>query len=61
MKLYKVTYENENWEQDTYLTVGDNHLSEVEKREMDKLSSMSLRFINCFSIDEVDGHKILVG
>lgn len=61
MRLYKVIYENENWEQDIYLTVGSDHLNEVEKREIDKLSSMSLIFINCFSIDEVDGHKILVG
>lgn len=61
MRLYKVIYENENWEQDIYLTVGSDHLNEVEKREIDKLSSMSLRFINCFSVDEVDGHKILIG
>lgn len=61
MRLYKVTYEDENWEQNTYLIVGNDHLSEVEKREIDKLSSMSLRLINCFGVDEVDGHKILIG
>lgn len=65
MKLYEITCRSiwdDPYEQAaTYLTIGDESMAEVEQREAEKLAIDYVKIIRCRCINEVDGHKIIIG